>query len=335
MYNPQMPPRSPSPQHFPLPPSFPPTDTLFYPSSDPNSPLLLFLPGNPGLIAYYTTFLSTLSSLYPSISVLGVSHANFTPSAGKQPVRTLEHQVVTRYELLLHAARHLRASTVLLCAHSMGCWLSLEMLHRFHPAKGSQRHAEEGKNINIIGGIMLFPTVMNIRDSPSGQLLGPFLASPLVRRALCGLSYALSWWPRTAVESLVRLATGQGRDAAETTAVLLRNPPLLQQTLCMAAEEMEQIREDRWGDEVWNCGADLDCDAARGGGMVFVFGQNDHWVAEKTKEEMIEMRGGREKGPKMVVDEEKRLPHGFCIHHGEVVAEMCRAWIEQILGVDR
>lgn len=79
----------------------------------------------------------------------------------------------------------------------------------------------------------------------------------------------------------------------------------------MAADEMRSITTDKWTDDVWGVGQTRE-PVTR---LFFYFGRNDHWVAEKTRDEIIAVRGqsGKEwTGPKMSVCEEG-LPHAFCL----------------------
>ncbi|KAF8537162.1 hypothetical protein BDD12DRAFT_848019 [Trichophaea hybrida] len=311
---------------FPLPENFPPTDTLFFPATTNavNAPLLFFLPGNPALINYYTPFLTHLSALNPHLTILGASHCGFSPTTlpvlhtswawkwGPQPWG-LKKQVQMKKELLEHAISHLNPRRVLVLAHSMGAFLALELLSLIPP------------NTTIAGGIMLFPTVLDIAQSPRGRLMAPFLGSRLVRAVAKTLSYGLSFLPEKAVEGVIGVVTGQSQEAAKVTRGLVVTPHVVEQTLVLAAEEME----------VWNAGGSLrlqekgeEGEGRRCGGMVFVFGKNDHWVAEKTRDMIMARWNG---GAKMLI-EERGLPHGFCIHHGEEMAELCVGWIGEILG---
>lgn len=76
----------------------------------------------------------------------------------------------------------------------------------------------------------------------------------------------------------------------------------------MAADEMRAITSDKWADDVWGVGSEESLAK-----MFFYFGRNDHWIAEKTRDEIIALRGREEgSGPKMYVCEEG-LPHAFCL----------------------
>lgn len=97
----------------------------------------------------------------------------------------------------------------------------------------------------------------------------------------------------------------------------------------MAADEMRTITTDKWSDDVWGIASSSgentndkvhNDDNGSTSRMFFYFGRNDHWVAEKTREEIIQakaksssMVGGKGgTGPTMVVCEDG-LPHAFCL----------------------
>lgn len=76
----------------------------------------------------------------------------------------------------------------------------------------------------------------------------------------------------------------------------------------LAADEMRTITSDKWGDDVWGVSTANE-PLTR---LFFYFGRNDHWVAERTRDEIVELRGRVEGGPTMTVCE-LGLPHAFCL----------------------
>lgn len=61
---------------------------------------------------------------------------------------------------------------VILIGHSVGTYMAMEILRRHREAGAeSQSSNKSGPDFDIIGGVMLFPTVMDISASPSGQKL--------------------------------------------------------------------------------------------------------------------------------------------------------------------
>lgn len=152
----------PSISAYPLPAGFPPTDTIYHraPSGNPTS-LLLLLPGNPGLISYYTHFLRTLSPLLPNTVLFGASHAGFTPSANPT-YYTLREQVSLKLQLLRHVCAEEGVRDVVLVGHSMGAWIGMEMLRELGSEGG----------VKVRGMVGMFPTVIEIAESKAGRMMG-------------------------------------------------------------------------------------------------------------------------------------------------------------------
>ncbi|CAI7666832.1 unnamed protein product [Penicillium pancosmium] len=95
----------------------------------------------------------------------------------------------------------------------------------------------------------------------------------------------------------------------------------------MAADEMSSITTDKWTDDVWGVSSTRDPVAK----LFFYFGRNDHWVAEKTRDEIIALKGCKDGlGPKMFVCEEG-LPHAFCLKHNEIMAQKVTGMIKEIV----
>lgn len=71
---------------------------------------------------------------------------------------------------------------------------------------------------------------------------------------------------------------------------------------------MQTITYDKWTDDIWGMPSVREPLAK----LFFYFGRNDHWVAERTRDEIIAIRGRTKDGPRMVVCEDG-LPHAFCL----------------------
>jgi hypothetical protein len=102
----------------------------------------------------------------------------------------------------------------------------------------------------------------------------------------------------------------------------------------MATDEMRTITTDKWSDDVWGVSSSVPTlseseteqdpetksQVQPPAQLYFYFGRNDHWVAERTREEIVKARGvskistgnGKGPGPRMVVCEES-VPHAFCL----------------------
>lgn len=181
---------------------------------------VFFISGNPGLIGYYHPFLSLLgkylgktgdqSGTESSIQVYGcslggfeVDHDNTSPSKNAERSRLydLEDQIVFVHDKL-NALMSANASSandasglgfsakrkVILMGHSVGAYIAMEVLRRHREVNPEPEAESESPNgytveFDIIGGVMLFPTVKDIAHSPSGRKLTvrlhPWMGLPL------------------------------------------------------------------------------------------------------------------------------------------------------------
>jgi pimeloyl-ACP methyl ester carboxylesterase len=95
--------------------------------------VILFIPGNPGLAAFYTEYLSELRSRSPGLAILAHSHLAHTPKVLDQPVFTnpgsigLLVQLKSAIEALDAIKQTLRPKNIVLIGHSLGGWLCLQV----------------------------------------------------------------------------------------------------------------------------------------------------------------------------------------------------------------
>ncbi|CUS06958.1 unnamed protein product [Tuber aestivum] len=328
-----MPAPTPTPLPFPLPTNLPPLETLYFPTPNPNpaQPYILFIPGNPGLVGYYVAYLSALSAL-AKLPILALSHSGFCPGqACAKPTPPgywgLRDQVRHKAEIIRWLAEEKGWDKVLLMGHSVGGYVFMEVIREL---------GGEGEKVEVVGGVGLFPTIVDIGKSPSGRLLTSILSYvPPLPSIAATAARALTLLPAPVLDTILKAVTRQPPSAASVTGTFLTAPGMVFQALELAREEVETITEDAWGEEIWGCDDTP---------LVFYFGRNvttsrslheggtdadsiqDHWVAEETREKLLEARGT---GVRMVVCEDG-LPHGFCISHGEIMAEKAAAWVNEM-----
>lgn len=160
-------------------------------SSSPPTTTIFFITGNPGLIGYYHTFLSLLSSNLTSLSefrkdsgssfqVYGRSLAGFDigdaqsgPSGG---CHDLEEQICFMQRCLREIVKIgnnngdgvKERPRVVLIGHSLGAYIAMEILRRHREKRKDNDNVDVDVDFDIVGGIMLFPTVVDIAKSPAG-----------------------------------------------------------------------------------------------------------------------------------------------------------------------
>ena len=146
--------------------------------------LIYFLPGNPGVIQYYQPFLSRLHILLSNLSttessrfyICGYSYRGFEVGKKSKAPRYplgLKQQIETQEQLLYDDIRSHRNRTgenpkVILMGHSVGCYMLLELIqqHRDKIEEGGE------EDFDLIGGILLFPTITDLAKSPLGMVFG-------------------------------------------------------------------------------------------------------------------------------------------------------------------
>ncbi|KAL8764688.1 MAG: hypothetical protein Q9209_007930 [Squamulea sp. 1 TL-2023] len=323
--------------------------------------LIFHIPGNPGLISYYDPFLSTLHALLSSSSTLpsarfhlyGHSLAGFGTTEQHHGLAGLEDQIEYVDDLLYEQVdevrqRVRRAPKVILMGHSVGAYILLEIIRRH------RKRIEGGaKDFDLIGGILLFPTITHIARSPSGIVASALLAIPRSAHIASAVVKVFMYLiPASVLYYLVRAFTWFPEHAARTTTAFIKSPIGVKESVFLGKDEMDMITNDKWGEEVWGAATEPGTNNKDTihSNLVFFWGQHDKWVAQKTRNELIAARGFRRSKapssaasstsdvsspadgwkPSMFIDDRK-IPHGFCIKHSEVVAEQVRTWVEDII----
>ena len=157
------------------------------PANPPLTPVLVyFISGNPGLISYYHPFLTLLSDKLQALSskqekphafhIHGHSLAGFEVSPPDAPTPDHYHDVEEQIRFIqarldnfvqgMQTPPATSQPRVILMGHSVGTYIAMEVIRRHR-----ERSPSAPIDFDIIGGVMLFPTVMDIAKSPAGKHL--------------------------------------------------------------------------------------------------------------------------------------------------------------------
>lgn len=350
--------------------SFEKSDKICYePSADSidgktQGVLIYFIPGNPGLIKYYQPFLfkvHTLLSNSPATEssgfhICGHSLRGFESAQDgeeSKPPRCplgLEQQIKAQEQLLYnhirsHRDRYGNNPKVILMGHSVGCYMLLELIQQHR-----DKIVKEGEeDFDLIGGILLFPTIMHIAKSPLGMVFGKILQIPYFPVIMGTIAKTLSSLvSESSLRRLVKLVTGFPEYAATTTTSFIESPMGVRQALHLAKDEMTTITDDRWDKEVWGAATaegTNNRDTANSN-LTFYWGKKDKWVANHTRDALIKARGhlsnSQTEGasehwkPVMRVDNEG-MPHDFCttLRYSYSVATKVQHWVHGIIEAHR
>ncbi|KAJ1301558.1 hypothetical protein OPQ81_008806 [Rhizoctonia solani] len=260
--------------------------------------LLLFIPGNPGLVEFYTEFLNYLHHTFNkagtrlAILVRGhIGHAPSLPTENGSWTVGLDSQVTSTVELYDSARDSYGPSTkIILVGHSVGSWVVTQVMHA-RPNTAS-------------GALLLFPTVSNIASTPNGRKLSWLFRRP-IPTIVSNLSRLLTFPPHYQLNIIKSLAT---------------SPHVVYSALTMAHDEMQMIGS--LGSAPSTVHATCERERSR---IYACFAAKDEWVGDEVSSVKAMLDEHR------VVVRDDDVPHAFCISHSIPVAETCVEWIREIL----
>ncbi|KAF2272334.1 uncharacterized protein EI97DRAFT_231583 [Westerdykella ornata] len=336
--------------------------------------IIYFVTGNPGLIEYYRPFLTHLFGLLhssPSPSSPAIDYEIYgrslwgfeiergprkkeaeaendyslsgVTSTGGKPPYTVREQVELSKAALKRVVAAARASgnpdvRVILMGHSMGTYISLEVMRRLRAEAEAQIDAKND-SIRVAGAALLFATIMHLAKSSSGRKMSPFLALPHFALVVSFVARILTVFvPTTFLAMIIQRIVGFPPAPARVTAEFVKSRRGVEQALFMANDEMKEITIDKWDADIWGAAHASPHPHPRPT-LRFLFAKSDHWVADETREELIRLRGSQRNGspdwlPRMEVDESEGWPHGFCIRHSIPVAERVCSYVRDIVERD-
>ncbi|XP_071853859.1 lipid droplet-associated hydrolase-like isoform X2 [Apostichopus japonicus] len=268
--------------------------------------LFLIIPGNPGVIDFYDEFQKILHSASESaIPVWGVAHAghmevpkDMTPKAGD--LYELEDQINHKIAFI---EDHIPANTrLVLIGHSIGCYIILEILRR-------------KPNLPIQKGILLFPTIERMAQTPNGVVSKPLA---LNFRWAAYLAASLAYYLPDCIKLfLIRLHLRGStmNPTAALSACHLFNPDCLNNLIFMGGQEMQQVNEPDTSTIKENLSK-----------LIFYYGQTDKWCPVEFYEEMKNrFPDGR------IVMDDRGMSHAFCLRASREMAELIWEWTRKDL----
>ncbi|XWX00499.1 hypothetical protein V2A60_008519 [Cordyceps javanica] len=306
---------------------------LSFPSSrqpiSKNRSLIYFIPGNPGVVEFYTDFLRSLRALLDKTesdtaydiygrNLLGFHDGDHEPFSGQNLPYDLDAQVEGMWADI--ASRRYGDSndtpydSVILVGHSIGAYVVVETFHRqaTNPKAG----------LNLQHGLLLFPTISYIARSPSGLKITALQQKwylPGVEENLHHIARALLFFlPQPALQWIWAGYLGFSSAAAATLAEWLKSRDGVWQAIHLGRSELRQVGKDKWDDNFW------DAIAATGTGGVapkffFFYGKHDHWVDNSLRDEFISRHHARKDSPgrPSIEVDTGDISHAFCTKEGK------------------
>ncbi|CDH53121.1 upf0554 protein c2orf43 homolog [Lichtheimia corymbifera JMRC:FSU:9682] len=265
------------------------TNTLWWPAREETTTVLLFIPGNPGLIEYYAEFLECIhAQASPNLEIFAVSHLGVSTGDDPNALYSFQDQIDHKIECFDILKKRYSADDTkfVLMGHSIGAYLAVEVF--------KQRHA-----FNIDRLIALFPCLYDIALTPNGMHFTRIF-NKLPIGVVSTMASALSYISPPLLERLIRLLTGQQGHSVKVTASLL-NGFFVRSVLRMAQQEMENVQQ-----------LDHDFYTTHLDKFIIYYSENDQWAPIEHYKYMKQSYPQHEH---LYLCEE-RLPHSFILDPG-------------------
>uniref|UniRef100_A0A1A7YGH4 Lipid droplet-associated hydrolase n=2 Tax=Iconisemion striatum TaxID=60296 RepID=A0A1A7YGH4_9TELE len=274
--------------------------------------LFLVIPGNPGVVGFYRTFMQTLYSR-SGRPVWAVSHAGHCDPPGsmdmvedasaaeRDDVLGLNGQIEHK---LVFLRNHVPTGTrLVLVGHSIGCYMILEMMKR-------------NPELKVLKAVLLFPTIERMAQSPQGKVMTPVLCH---MRYLAYLPvFLLSLLPGAVQALLVRLVLSGISSLDQCvvqSCVELLSGDCAANSMYLGGQEMRKVLER---DDL-TIEKNLDK-------LIFYYGATDHWCPVTY---FHDIRRDFPQGDFRLCD--KGFRHAFVLDAGQEVARMVVGWIQGAL----
>lgn len=294
---------------FPATEGIPPVHVHWWPCKKVGvspSIILLFIPGNPGVIDFYHPFLTAIRNQDRSGTLAILSHSHIGHDPTVEDLAPADH-ASSNYALPFQIRNSLRIFDALstyfgvntrtvIAGHSVGSWVALQVLKL--------------RSAAVSGVFFLFPTITNIARTPNGRLLSRLFRPPFPRIA-SQVARALRLMPLTI---FCQLFPQYPIPQARVLLSFLLSPSSIFAAMTMANDEMISIREldvatlDTYRHQIW-----------------FYFAEKDDWV-DQGRETILQVFRADPDTVK-VVHGHCDIPHAFCINHSEELAAECYEWL--------
>ncbi|PSS15880.1 Lipid droplet-associated hydrolase, partial [Actinidia chinensis var. chinensis] len=224
----------------------------------PENPTLhiLFIPGNPGVVSFYTDFLENLYELLGgTASVTAVGHISQTKKNWEgRRLFSLEEQIDHKMDFIKHELQNIEVP-IILVGHSIGSYISIEMLRR-----SSER---------VIYCIALYPFLAVNTESSTQSIIMRLARSPILCAAVSSIVGLLGLLPTKASRFLVQNSVGKTWSAGAIEALCshLLQYHVMRNVLFLAMTEFKKLSET----------PDWEFMRGKRSRIAFLFGDDDHW----------------------------------------------------------
>lgn len=300
--------------------------------------LLIFIPGNPGLLDYYTTYLDLIQNQNPNLEILAISQAGFQTTDDFEKdldafkFYDLEYQIKHKYEIVKDHVNegHYDGRNIELffLAHSVGSY----MVQRISKCLIDDESLNGKITIKFIG--LICPTIVDIGKSSSGQKFTKLFSILPIQLLLFLISVFRFFLPTVLARMIIghiiiskpvldtKAAIESWENSKSATFKLFLSNQIIRQAFTLAKEEIECIHKHEdvndWFFKNLSQTVKIWC----------FFALTDHWVHDNTRDYILTNyhdRNNRNVDFQLgSIDNETghAITHSFCVDQSVEFAEL-------------
>lgn len=281
--------------------------------------LLIFVPGNPGLIDFYSVYLELLHEQFPSFEIYALAHAGFYQSNEDFKFYNMEYQIEHKYNFLKKLIKERENDIDLyFTAHSAGAYITQKLIQKLY----NDQEINGKFHLKYVG--LICPTICDIAMSHSGIFFTRlFKYLPIIQLALLLLWFLRLILSDNMAKYIIKTfliekpklkdeKSLKGFDnSIEGAFKMYKSNQIVEQTLMLAKEEMVVIlRDDTFQDWFFKKMPEEN--------NVFIwsfFAEYDSWVHNDTRDYILEKYYDEKyKNLHFTLGHiDEKITHSFCI----------------------
>lgn len=310
---------------------------------DANSrPILFFIPGNPGLVEFYITYLNLIQELYPQFELFGIGHAGYQTTGGIMDYNTSNHDyydlnyqvdhkydIIKKYILDNYDDDVDNTVEIYFLGHSVGAYIIQRVTKKLLDCPILHNKFK----IKFSG--LITPTIMDISKSDNGvkftklfaylpfltillwlaKVFNLVLTNNTIKRIIKTKYITKEYTPTKGRDSQQDLHIKNSIDNSVTGIYnIVKSDRIIKQTLTMAHQELQDINQEQdMNDWYFTHMNNVWC----------YFAVYDYWVADHTRDYLIRKYHNQDKNLVFELGrEEDAISHSFCVHQSVEFAEI-------------
>lgn len=305
--------------------------------------LLVMIPGNPGIVEYYETYVDLIQAKFPQfetliISQAGIQSSDISKSKGPFVYYGIEDQIDHKLKVIWDFVKDREEKTDLyILSHSFGSYISQRV------AKAILEDSEKQKAINLKFVGLICPVVVDPAKSVAGQRLLKFFAYLPLFHIMYFFVSLLQLLPLAWLEFIIKevtLAKPTRTDEAaqkgfhnsvQATLRLLLSKNNVHEMIALVEEELRRIlRDDKMNDWFFE-------HLSRENNVMIwsYFAESDHWVHDSTRDYIL-ARYAKPSNRNLSfqvggIGDSELITHSFCVHQSVEFSEITNEIMEHIL----